>query len=112
MAVEDFQSGRMIWRSNNRQIYVLYNNGRWAAYNDTWREGQAEFACGTAQSPPTPKRGFGKVWCNNSDVRQGMGDATNAEWGDTSTIQDFTGGLIISLNSGRTYIFYDDGTWR
>ncbi len=112
MAAEDFQQGRMLWRSSNRKIYVLYNNGRWAAYNDNWQEGMASFTCGTQQSPPTPQRGFGLVWCNNQNVRQGLGDAINSEWGDSGTIQDFVGGLIIRISSGKSYVLYNDGTWR
>jgi hypothetical protein len=112
MAVEDFQRGRMLWRGDNRRIYVLYYTGRWAGYDDTWRESQPEYSCGTPQSPPTPRRGFGQVWCNHSTVRQGLGDATTAEWSDSGTVQSYIGGFILRLGGGQTYVFFNDGSWR
>jgi len=112
MAEEDFQRGRVFWREDNDKIYVLYSNGSWERYDDIWREGDPVFTCGTQSSPPTPLRGFGKVWCTYSNVRQGLGDATNSEWGEYGAVQDFSGGLILQTGSGRIYIFYSDGTWR
>ena len=112
MAEEDFQHGRMFWRKDNDKIYVLYSNGSWERYDNIWRERDPVFTCGTQSSPPTPLRGFGKVWCTYSDVRQGLGDATNGEWGDYGAVQDFDGGLILQTESGRVYTFYSDGTWR
>ncbi len=41
-----------------------------------------EFTCGPAESPPTPKRGFGKVSCSRADVRRGLGQAVEEEHGD------------------------------
>ncbi len=111
MAEEDFQRGRMFWRQDNGKIYVLYSNGHWGSYDDTWYEGDAEFTCGTLQSPPTPRFGFGKVWCTYSKVRQGLGDATNSEWGAHGAVQEFDGGLILQTGSGQTYLLYGDGTW-
>lgn len=111
MVAENFQHGRMFWRSDNRVIYVLYNTGLWASYTDGWREGNAEFSCGNASSPPTPKRGFGKVWCENNNLRQGLGDAVDAEYATSGFFQGYGGGLILQTGS-RTFIFYNDGTWR
>ncbi len=113
IAEEDFQGGRMLWREDNTKIYVLYSSGRWEKYNDIWHEGEAEFTCGTPSSPPTPKRGFGKIWCTYNNVRQGLGEATNAEWGKHGTVQEFGGGLIVQTGSGPVYVFYnDDSTWK
>ncbi len=112
MAAEDFQGGRMVWRGNNRVIYVIYNSGQWAQYNDTWREGNPTFTCGGPDSPPDPLRGFGKVWCTNNNVRLGMGPAINGEWADSGTTQNFQNGIIIRLSSGRTYIMFGNGRWQ
>ena len=111
MTVEDFQRGRMLWRGDNSRIYVLYNTGRWAGYDDTWQEGQPEFSCGTLQSPPTPRRGFGTVWCTHNSVRQGLGDATNQEYAITATLQGFANGLVMRAE-GRTYVLFYNGEWR
>lgn len=109
---EKFRNGRMFWRKDNQRIYVLVDNGSWTSYADTWQDGDPKYSCGTPESPPTPKRGFGKFWCNFDEVRTGLGDALEAEWADLSTVQDFTGGLLLQMANGQTYIFYNNGTWR
>ncbi|MFO7539645.1 MAG: DUF5050 domain-containing protein, partial [Chloroflexota bacterium] len=108
---ENFQHGRMFWRGDNRSIYVVYNSGRWSSHSDTWRDGQPAFTCGVNSSPPTPVRGFGKVWCDNSQVREGLGDATNQEYLITAMLQGFTNGLAMRAE-GRTYVFFYSGEWR
>lgn len=111
MAEESFQNGLMLWREDNDRIYVLYNSGSWASYADTWTESMSEFTCGTSQSPPTPKRGFGKVWCDNN-LQGSLGNATSAESGADGAAQDYSGGQIIRSGGGRTYILYSNGSWR
>lgn len=109
---EDFQRGRMFWRETNDKMYVIYSSGSWSTYNDTWVEGNAEFSCGVPESPPTPRRGFGKIWCTYSQVQSGLGNATNYEWSLTATIQEFSGGLIWRTDAGLTFVLLNDGTWR
>ena len=114
MAKEGFEGGQMIWREDNRKIYVRFSSGGWKAFSDSWVEGQPEFSCpdlGT-QSPPVPGRGFGKVWCEQSDVREQLGWAKNEEQGFRGIVQDFlTGGHIIQMDKGRVFILYPAGTW-
>ncbi|MFH1086124.1 MAG: PA14 domain-containing protein, partial [Chloroflexota bacterium] len=66
-ADEPFQGGLMLWRQDALQVYVLYNNGTWQAFADTWTSAEPETDPGIV--PPTgfyqPRRGFGKVWRNN-----------------------------------------------
>jgi hypothetical protein len=111
-AWENFQRGQMVWRDDDDRIYVLYNTGRWERYPDNWNNSLPEFACGVPTSPPTPKRGFGLVWCNYPVVREGLGEATDGEWGENDVIQLFTGGFMVQTASGRVYSFFNDGTWR
>lgn len=110
-AIEPFQRGFMLWREDNDKIYVLYNDGRWARYDDIWVEGDLEYSCGTQQSPPTPRRGFGKIWCTVSGVQQGLGNATAGEEGEDTTTQSFTNGLIWQTSVGR-FVLFNDGSWR
>jgi serine/threonine-protein kinase len=114
IAKENFESGQMLWREDSREIYVCYNSGRWARFLDTWYEGSPEFSCpelGT-QSPPVPKRGFGKVWCQDRSVRDDLGWAVDEESGFHGTLQDFTsGGGIIQVDTGGVLVFYPMGTW-
>jgi hypothetical protein len=112
VAEEMFERGRMIWREDNDYHHVLYANGIWERFPNTWVESMPHFTCGTPESPPTPLRGFGKVWCEHAWVREGLGNATTGEWGEHSTVQDFVnGGAIIQSGSG-TYVLYADGQWE
>jgi len=112
MAQQVFQNGKMFWREDTDKVYVLFNNGTWARYSDIWLESDPEFSCGVPESPPTPKRGFGKVWCTHSEVRSGLGNATTGEWGETTIVQDFDGGFMF-IHNGKTYTLRSgNGTWR
>ena len=111
IARENFEGGMALWREDNDKIYVLYEAGWWERYDDIWREGDPEFACGTPQSPPTPKRGFGKIWCTYTPVRQRLGNATSAEMGQNGTVQECSSGLILRMGSGRIYKLFADGGW-
>ena len=113
VAEEAFERGRMFWREDNRKIYVLYQTGTWQRFDDTWNEHtDPEFACGPPKSPPTPKRGFGKVWCARADVRSGVGNAVEEEHGDLATVQDFAGGGVILRVTSGTYVLFGDGVWE
>lgn len=114
MGKEGFEGGQMLWREDRQEIYVRYSSGGWSAHDDTWREGQPEFSCperGTT-SPPVPKRGFGKVWCSNAKVRNGLGQAQSEEQGFTGIIQDMAnGGHLIKTDTGRIIVLYPNGQW-
>ncbi|MCB9420406.1 MAG: protein kinase [Ardenticatenaceae bacterium] len=112
LAQEAFEGGRMIWREDNDRIYVIYSGNSWASYADIWQEGDPDFACGAQESPPTPIRGFGKIWCAYDVVRSGLGNAAEGEWGDSASAQDFNGGTILQVGNGRIYVLYSNGVWR
>ena len=113
-AYAPFEGGQMLWRQDNAVIYVLTNDGRWAQYDDLWREGDAEFTCGESNNPPTPVRGFGRVWCDWPAVRQSLGAATAAEIGDAGgRAQDFANGMLLAAPDGSTFVLVgESATWR
>lgn len=113
-AYAPFEGGQMLWREDNAVIYVLTNDGRWAQYDDLWREGDAAFTCGRPNNPPTPVRGFGRVWCDHATVREGLGAATAAEIGDTGgRAQDFANGMLLAAPDGSTFVLVGEtATWR
>jgi len=90
-AEQEFQHGRALWfedvempdTSIKRPILVLYKEGNWARYQDTWTEGQPE--SDPKLVPPEgflqPLRGFGKLWRENADVRAKLGWALTTEQG-------------------------------
>ena len=97
------------------KIYAVYETRRWAAYNDLWHDGDPEYSCpdgGTPnKSPPTPRRGFGKIWCTQPSVRQNLGWATEEEHGSDIVVQRFQSGLILRTDRW-TWVFYGDGSWE
>jgi len=113
-AYAPFEGGQMLWREDNAVIYVLTNDGRWAQYNDLWREGDPEFTCDGPDNPPTPVRGFGRVWCDRTEVRQGLGAATAAEIGDAGgRAQDFANGMLLAAPDGSIFVLIGEtATWR
>lgn len=91
-AFQPFDNGYMVWRGDTRQIYVLFNNGQFEDYPDTWVEGQPD---PVADIPPAgrmaPQRGFGTVWNNHPQVRGQLGWALGPEVAYTMTLEVFPG---------------------
>lgn len=125
-ATQEFERGRMIYRGDQRQIYVLCGDPRSGrlvvdlqtgtpAYQDTWMEGQ-DPGGGPAPSPGLfyPSRGFGKVWRSDQFIQQCLGYARTAgETGYTLQVQEFgRGDLLLSTPDGNIYVVdvqYFDG---
>lgn len=99
-AVQRFERGLMVYvASVPSAIYVIYDNGRWVQYADTFVDG-VDPNSGN-ETPPAglfePIRGFGKVWRGNADVRGGLGWATGTETGTTITALYFERGQMIAI---------------
>lgn len=116
---ENFEGGKMFWREafDQERSPVLFNDGTWRFYHHTrFVEGSPEFSCvdanTPAQCPPTPKRGFGMMWCNIPELRERLGNAVDCERGYYATMQTFDNGFILRNDLGAIYILYDDGTWQ
>ena len=81
------------FEGNEPKVFVTYGSGssgwtgsgRWEVYPSTWKEGDPDFTCAQEKAyPEQPIRGFGEVWCNYPQVRQGLG------WGvDRMRDQDY-----------------------
>ncbi|HOU13735.1 MAG TPA: protein kinase [Anaerolineae bacterium] len=113
-AQEHFEHGEMFWREDTDRMLVLYASGAWASYRDIWADGDPTYSCTDSapqSSPPTPLRGFGKIWCTYAEVRRGLGNATDAERGFNSTLQEFERGTLLRTDNRQVYILYADGTW-
>ncbi|HVO68810.1 MAG TPA: LppX_LprAFG lipoprotein [Aggregatilineaceae bacterium] len=103
VAEEVFQHGRMFWIRENRQIWVMVNvppeneaGGDWYCYNDTFVEGELETDPNLV--PPEglyqPRRGFGKLWRDHSDLKDGLGWGTTPEFELTSDYTYLAGGYV------------------
>jgi serine/threonine protein kinase len=109
-AAQVFERGRMYWRGDNLVIYAVMKGGRWEAYSDRWVEGSPDYSC-QADTPGVPVRGFGRVWCDQSSVRSGVGNAAAGEYALDITVQQFAGGLIMQTDD-RVLVLYNDGSWE
>jgi eukaryotic-like serine/threonine-protein kinase len=116
---EDFSGGKMFWREpiDVGQALVLFNNGTWQIFQHSpYPEGAPEFSCPAPdtpeQCPPTPRRGFGMMWCDIAVIRQGLGNATTCEYSYSGAMQQFERGFMLQTDRGITYIFQEDGTWE
>jgi len=118
LAEQPFERGLMFWREDLRIIYVLYADGSWSQYMDTYREDQPPYDVTIV--PPAglyqPVRGFGQVWREEDGVREGLGWATAEEQGGTGLLQVFQRGLMLLDLGGRVYVLYTEGEgegrWR
>ena len=113
-AYAPFEGGQMLWRGDTDTIYVLTHDGRWTSYPNEWREGDPPVSCGEEDPLNTPVRGFGRLWCNNPEVREALGNVTAEEIGDSaSAVQDFGNGTILIAPFGGVFVFVnEDATWR
>ena len=118
---QDFQRGYMVWRGGWRFIYVLYDEGGWESYSDRWQEGMPELDPSFGPPPEEviqPKLGFGLVWQEHPEVREGLGWAFNEERAcDEAHLQEFHWGVMLECTQfvmpkqkTRVFILFDDGT--
>lgn len=120
MVEENFERGKMFWRGesiDHGQALVLFNNGTWKVFQHApFVEGSPEYPCidsnTPAQSPPTPKRGFGTMWCDIPEIRNGLGNAVDVERAYSGYMQQFDNGLMMRTDYNASFVLYDKGTWE
>ena len=124
IAINEFGPGPdfdrfMLWFGHELQIYVLRPDKSWQAYPDTWTEDQPTFACnplGSEEiSPPLPRRGFGKLWCEQTELQTVMGTVAKEERLCQHTVlQPFAHGRLLACYEDATIRYIrvmDDGSW-
>jgi hypothetical protein len=98
-------------------------------FPDTFEEGEVEID--PELTPPAdtiqPRRGFGKLWRENAEIREAIGWATGQEYGFISTYEYRAGGyldssgafvpqpgihLLTSLGNNVFAFEETDSTWR
>lgn len=110
----------MLWFGHEQQIYVLFAESGWQTYADDWTEEMPIFACNPMgdepTSPPLPRRGFGKVWCEHEDVRQNLGLIIREErLCQHAVLQPFEQGRMLACyedDTVRYFMLLNDGSWR
>ncbi|HVC33684.1 MAG TPA: zf-HC2 domain-containing protein [Chloroflexota bacterium] len=110
---ETFQHGLMIRRDDVRQIFVIRDDGTWFVYPDTYQNGEALPDVGAAPAGLfAPVGGLGKLWREQSGLRQALGWATAPEQGVSGAYQDFAAGRMVWTSDKTIYALYSDGTWK
>ena len=127
VADQFFEGGLTYWRNNesvpaNYVYALLYKNGTdetqgtaWLRFEDLWRDGMPQFSCPEAEANGDlgPKRGFGKVWCEEAAVRDGLKLPLVGEQGANAGFQDFEKGTMLWIaRLGYVYVLYDGGGWE
>jgi hypothetical protein len=115
MAEQTFEGGWMLWRGDPARIWVLPVGRRFLEFEDTWDPTQPVYACpdlAPTQTPPTPQRGFGKVWCLEEGIREMLGQATGEERAFETDPQAFEGGVILATGEGVTYVLNSRSDWE
>lgn len=132
MAEQVFEHGRMFWVQPVKQIWVMVETesgkGTWQVYPDVFQDGEQEFDPSIV--PPDgmfqPERGFGKLWRENSAVKEALGWGLTPEFGYVSSYEYHPGGkveagkyvagpgyhILSSLYQERFQFNEADGTWQ
>ncbi|MCC6455599.1 MAG: hypothetical protein IT328_11685 [Caldilineaceae bacterium] len=110
----------MLWFSQEKTIYVLLPDGTYHTYEDTWVEGtDPTYPCnplgGEEDSPPLPRRGFGKLWCSDPELQAVLGTVPREErLCQYAVLQRFQSGRLLACFEDATVRYFrilDDGTW-
>ena len=113
-ATQRFERGLMLWREDQRMIYVIASDGTWRKTIDNWTTSMSEASC--PDVPPAgkfqPIRGFGLIWCNTPGMKSLVGWGLEAEHGITGQYQIFQGGEMLRAEDGTVYSLLHSGWWR
>lgn len=109
-----FTNGTAIQDNDSKTIYILYNNGIWETYPDTWVEGDA--VVNPTLVPPAgyqqPAYGIGKVWRNQDNVSQRLSWAKGPQQVVSASRQPFDGGTMIWTSPSGVFVLFNNATWR
>ncbi len=113
MGEQTFIGGKMFWRQDTDVIYVLFNDGTWQQFPNTWFAGEPE--TDPSIVPPAgyyqPRRGFGELWRSNSIVRGALSWGTIEERGFSGAVEPFERGVMIWSPQLGIYALCTDGKW-
>jgi hypothetical protein len=126
VAINEFGDGPdynrfMLWLENEQMIYTMLPNATWQAFPDSWHEELPEiqcnpFALAELTSPPIPRRGFGKVWCEVEELQELLGTIEREErLCQHAVTQQFEEGKLVGCFEDATIRYFrvlDDGSWE
>jgi hypothetical protein len=110
LAQQSFAGGQMLWRDDERTIYVLLADGGWLSLPDTYQPGDEGEA--TPATALEPRRGFGKAWREMKDLRKALGAPAKPEVGLSGAVQTFASGTMVWTEARAIYVLYASGRWE
>ena len=128
-AYQHFEGGLMYWWSNpdgEGFIWVMealdsdFTQGSaWNRYEDHWQDSDP-YSCDEARKngEAGPIRGFGKLWCEETDLMTTLGNPTRLEAGSGgnvpfSIVQFYQGGVMLyNPLAGEVYILFNNSNWQ
>ncbi len=125
-AEQPFQNGHMFWAEDAELFLITLGSsqGTWQLIpedDSIWKEGMPQKSCDLPipDGLYQPVRGFGGIWCDNSDIRNQIGWALADERGfkdGIDLIQGFEGGVIFRDSDGYSnklayVLFWDDNSF-
>ena len=109
---QDFEGGRAYWYQNSPIadigqgiIFVIYNDGTWQVFSDTFSADVHPIRDENIQSPEglfQPERGIGLIWRTNPEVRDKLGWAYEPEY-------LFDGRFQFPDVGNPSYVYIDHG---
>jgi hypothetical protein len=109
-----FYRGYVVLDGDARVMYLIFNDGTWLSYPDTWQP--CDPVTNPRLVPPAgwyqPEYGIGKVWRNENNISQRLGWARYPQRSDVATQQRFEHGLMLWVQSRGIYVLYDTGRWQ
>lgn len=112
ITTQRFDGGLMVWRADNGTIYVLGNNTQAVTFAVTAYSALPDNPIfGSPPSRLRPIFGFGKVWGNNTSVRDMLGWPVLPEIGFNTTVLVQNANVLITELDGSVIQIKSDGTW-
>lgn len=109
-----FHSGFAVANDTNGTIYVMYNNGTWQQFQNTWVPGDPVYNPGLYPPPGwcQPEYGIGKVWRNQDNVSQKLGWGKAPQQATTGSTQQYQGGMMLWTSASGVWVLYNNGTFQ
>ncbi len=109
-----FHSGFAVANDTNGTIYVMYNNGTWQQFQNTWVPGDPVYNPGLYPPPGwcQPEYGIGKIWRNQDNVSQKLGWAKAPAQATAGSTQQYQGGMMLWTSATGVWVLYNNGTFQ
>ena len=98
-AIQAFEGGYLLWRSDVNRATVFYNSGRQETLSDQWH-GESYSIGAPPGGRVAPERGFGWLWATKPEIRDGLGWGLEPEKGFCVRIQYFGSGFALRSVTG------------